>query len=182
MKNRKLEVLVAVTALLVGMVVVSIYFNLQLISQNTKLEAALPYLTPGESPEYFDIISEDGKNVDLSRLQSGNSLIVIFKSPCSRCNKNIAVWNRIFDHVKDQCNVYGIITGDASDIHEVGAGTKFDLYYPADINRFRRAFRLRLNFAQTLVAKEGKIDLIRFGDISGEDFPTIIKTIKKPAQ
>ncbi|MCP4215291.1 MAG: redoxin domain-containing protein [bacterium] len=176
MKKEKLKVLLL--GLLAGGMIGSICLNIFLLDANTQVKAHLPYLLQGEAPEDIDLVSEDGKNVRLSDLESSASLIFIFRQPCSTCNKNLRIWNRIHKIVKENCNVYGIVLGELAKTVDVSERATFDIYVPADVPRFRESFRVKINLSQTIIFNAGKAAYVHLGELQSDDFTGIVRYIK----
>ncbi|MCP4214785.1 MAG: redoxin domain-containing protein [bacterium] len=171
---------IVLIALLVAALMVSGLFNIKLFKENQDLKKALPYLFKSESVEYFDLIDTSGANITLSDLESQNALVLIFSQPCNICNKNIDLWNKIASLVKGQCEVYGIIPGDAGYSTDIEKKVKFKLYYPADRKQFSDVFRLRMNLPQTIIYSQNKVIYIKLGELTGTDFTEIVRALRNP--
>ncbi len=103
-------------------------------------------------------------------------MIFIFSRPCSPCNKNIPYWEKISQLLNDQVSIYGIIPGDLTEAYNFADKAKlnFKIYVPEDIKKFAEHFRVKSNEARTILY-DGKVRLIKLGDLDGEAAVSIIK-------
>lgn len=142
----------------------------------------LPYLVEGERIEYFELIGLNNELINSDFLKKSEiSLIFIFKEPCGVCNGNLIYWNRIARILKDKdVNIYGVVLGgkEKSDKLNKEAVLNFDVYFTKDRDKFKKYFRLKHNFAQTLVCIKNKVFMNIFGKLEGELYTECLKTIK----
>jgi peroxiredoxin len=165
-------------ALFIGAIAVILF----LMDQNRAIKSHLNSLTPGEKIDYFDLTGSDSEKVDADKLNSLDlSLLFIFKQPCSRCDRNIALWNRIGNILKEDVAIYGIIPGDHSQLAYFydKAPLNFRLYIPQDLLKFKETMRLRMNLAQTILYRKGMVVYLKNGELEGEDYTYLVTEIKR---
>jgi hypothetical protein len=153
-----------------------------LVRQTRAIKTHLPYLTPGESITYFDLIGMHSELVSLGQLNSVKaSLIFVFKQPCSHCNGNILYWNRIARILKGTIDIYGIIPGGPAQMFELEdkARLYFKLYVPDDPSHFKRAIRYKLNLTQTIIYEDRKVDSVFLGELDGDSYTRILRKVKR---
>lgn len=150
-----------------------------------RIKSSLPSLLKGDKISYFAIEGTDGMNLDRSVLDKNKfSTILIFQRPCSPCNKNITIWNRLAVSLRDKANIYGIVLDkieETSRFAQAGL-TKFKLYSPQNIETFIQSFNIQINLPQTILYEDGKIVYIKLGDLLPEDYFEIMKIIKGEAK
>jgi hypothetical protein len=152
---------------LLGWSIFSAYLVVRLVQENKKIKDELPYFMPGERINYFDLISMDNNAVDVSVLKNSKkpSLIFIFTTPCSPCNKNIVFWNKLAEIMKDRVSIYGIILDDVSQAYSFSESSKsnFGIYVPKRIDEFKNNMRLKLNIEQTIICEANKVKFAYIG-------------------
>ncbi|MCP4218890.1 MAG: redoxin domain-containing protein [bacterium] len=171
MKNSKLTLLLLIVAVLsVGM------YIYRLRREVSVLKANLPYLLVGEKIDHLDLIGIDGKAVnatDLDGSDGATHIFMVFQTPCSSCNKNLPIWNKLAVLSKGtNAKVYGIVHDEPAKALEF-AETKaaiFDIYHPADRETFRDDLRVRLNLPQTIVYRDGEVKFIALGILERENY------------
>lgn len=166
-----------------SVVLVSGFLIFRLLQINTQLRTKIPYLLPDEKIEYFDLIDKDAKKIDSTVLSTAStakpSLIFIFSRPCSKCNKNIYLWQKIAEISKGRINVYGIVLdslGAAFDFEE-SANLNFKIFVPEDITKFKNSLRIVFNFSMSILYDNG-VKYMQLGELQSDDAVEIIKLIK----
>ncbi len=92
MKNKTFVFILVIVSILV----ISGFISYKLIQRNASVRNSLPYFTVGEKINYFDLISESGDSIDVSALKENKPvLIFIFPTPCSSCDRNLAIWKKV---------------------------------------------------------------------------------------
>lgn len=137
-KNTKILVVLAIVALLV--------YCVKLQVENYGLRASIPFLAKGEGIDYFDLTGAGDAEVD-ERFLNGDgetlSVLFIYERPCSSCNKNNGIWNKI-SRIKGPVpfNTYGIVLDSREKVEEFASSgaVNFDLYFPRDVKRFIEFF------------------------------------------
>jgi peroxiredoxin len=165
---------------LVALIVVLGFLIFKLAEENRKIRSFLPFLIPGEKISYFDLIGENGENIDATLLDFQRpSVIFIFSRPCSPCEKNIAYWKKIFSIAKDKADFYGIVIDEPAAAFNFAhkANLKFKIYVPDDYQKFVDHLRLKTNFAQTILYHE-HVKLSYWGELDGKRATRIIDEIK----
>ena len=168
-------------ALLISIILILSGIVFYLLKKNTLLERQIPSLAIGQSIDYFDLINMKEEVIDSSSLISGNSsLIFIFSRPCSPCNANITFWNRMAQVSQGNVEVYGIVLDDLPHVSLLSRNKKvgFDLYVPANRERFVAKNRITSNRAQTILYHNGKIDSIIIGELDGDSYTRMMRTLK----
>lgn len=144
----------------------------QSIRLNQKLRKALPYLTEGETGQYFDLTDMEGKDIDLAALEEDRlSLIYVFSRPCSPCDKNIVYWKKIAEVLgKDHVNVYGIVLDSLTEAYNFAreARLNFKIYAPRNLEKFIEAWRVKSNHSQTILYQD-RVRWLKLGEMSGEE-------------
>ena len=161
--------------------ILSAYLVFRLVQENQKIKNELPYFMPGERINYFDLISVDNNSVDASVLRNSKkpSLIFIFTTPCSPCNKNIVFWNKLADIVKDKVSIYGIILDDVSQAYSFSESSKsyFGIYVPKRIDEFKNNMRLKLNIEQTILCEANKVKFAYIGTLDINELSKFLDAI-----
>ncbi|MCP4213165.1 MAG: redoxin domain-containing protein, partial [bacterium] len=138
----------------------------------------------GETIEHLDLIGADGRNINAASLEKNTHILVIFDTPCSKCNKNLPIWNKLAVLSKGtDVKVHGIVPdepGKAVKFAETKAAI-FDIYSPVDLETFRADLRVRINLPQTIVYQDGKIKYISLG-LLGRDGYVKIKAFLEEKQ
>lgn len=154
-------------------------------TDNSRLKASGTLLSLGERIGYFDLIGVDGTNVDeaaLNAICETISVILIFEQPCSICNKNRGLWDKI-GKIKSpiEINVYGVILDELESIERFSnmGAVDFNVYSPIDLNQFKNSFQIRSKLSQTIIYRNNKIVYLKVGDLDVEDFFKIKKTIQQ---
>lgn len=139
---------------LIGFITALIVSNVYFFKQNTVLRKSIPFLYPGDSVDYFELLDMNGEAISSGRLNGERPvLLFIFEQPCSPCNKNIDLWRKLASLCKEKADVYGIILDRFDNVHGFAADIRlnFPLYAPKDKNKFAERFRIYLRYAQTLL-------------------------------
>jgi peroxiredoxin len=150
---------------------------------NSELKAALPYLMKGETIDYFNLIGINGNKIDNSFLHGNTpSLIFIFSRPCSPCNKSIVYWKKLAKMLqKENVLIYGIVLGDVDNAPDFAKNARlnFKIYHPQDMQQFVKAWRLKMNYAQTVLCWNNKVVELKIGDLDGESVVELIVKSRK---
>ncbi len=176
MKNQAYLILI-VSLLLVFS---GIIFNLA--RQNKILKSQLTSLALGQSIDYFDLVDMNETVIDKSVLnREKGSLIFIFSRPCSICNANTIFWNRMAEISKDDVEVFGIVLDDFPQVLALSKNKKinFNLFVPANIERFIGEFRVYSNQAHSILYYNGKVESIAVGELSGESYTEMMRKVKR---
>ena len=83
--------------------------------------------------------------------------------------------------IKGTVDVYGIVIEDMPQVLELSRNKKigFDLYIPANMERFIGKNRISSNQAQTILYRKGEIDSIVIGELDGESYTRMMRKLKK---
>ncbi len=133
-------------------------------------------LAPGSSIPDLDLTPINPQ----SAIERKNTkLFFIFKSPCSACNANLAAWKRLTQYLGKKIEISGIILDGSMEAQRLmdEKSVNFQLYVPENIESFKEQMHIRLNMAQTIIAADNKVKLIRLGTLNFTDIEGIIKTI-----
>ncbi len=162
---------------IISIFIISGFIYYKLIQKNKLVKNSLPYLTSGEKIDYFSLIGENGDEIDASTLKEDNpTLIFIFPHECTLCEKNLIIWKRIVSILEGRVNTYGIILDDMSEGLKIKEKTNlnFQLYIPADIEKFLKQFRIKSNLSQTILYDNG-VRLLTLGELAAGDTKELIK-------
>lgn len=169
--------------ILVGMSIVFVYVVLRLVQENNKIRNELPYFMYGERISKFDLVGMDNKTVDLSSLKNATnpSLIFIFTTPCSPCNKNIVYWSKLAEILQDKVSIYGIVLDDISQASSFSESSKlnFGIFVPVRLDEFKKSMRLKLNIEQTILCDKNKVEFVFLGVLEMNDLSRILDNINK---
>lgn len=163
-------------------IIVSAFAILKLHKEKNVLKSQLPYLVKGETITYFDVIGTESNKVNAAKLnESYISLVFIFEQPCSHCDLNLAIWNRIANILKCNAAVFGIIPGEPAQMFELQekARLNFKIFVPDDLPKFKEEMRIKTNMAQTILYVNKKVEFVKFGNLDGNDFTTIVRKAKE---
>jgi len=145
------------------------------------LKNSLPFLALGEKISYFDLLDEKQVKIDKEAIHRGKiSLVYIFQRPCSPCDKNIILLNKLIGQFAGKVEVYGVvIAGFQEFINQVdNLKANFKLYYPEDPERFLARFRLKTNLSQLLVYSD-RVTYLALGELDNADILTLIDFMRK---
>lgn len=175
-----IRVCLLVTFLLL-MIAIEAVIIFKFIRQNELLKNSLISIVPGEKISYFELISSNGEEVNVSNLKRNQiSALFIFEQPCSPCNQNIEFWQRLSRIFKDKIKIYGIIIDESIEalnfVEE--KNLNFAVYIPKNKKKFIDVFRLKTAWAQTILYCD-KADYIKLGNLQFEDFIWLSKKIKR---
>jgi hypothetical protein len=177
--KKKRTVYSPLNMVLLAIIIVLGFALFKSLNINRLLRGSLPYLTPGETIEYFHLSGMDARTIDDSVLkQDKPSLVFIFSRPCSPCNKNIVYWKKMAEILKDKVTIYGVILGNVTDAYNFSENTKlnFNIYVPENIDAFIQKLRIKMNLPQTIVFHK-TVRLVKLGTMEGEDAVSIIKFV-----
>lgn len=144
-------------------------------------EPGVDGLQVGEEISYFDIEDKDGKSFNLSLLgKSKKSIVFIMSQPCRICQKNKAIWQRIFALTKKRIRTYCILLEDYPKLVEFSETNlfKFPLYCPKHIDKFKENFLIYSRKARTILLKDKKVIYSKSGILDIEDYKQIINLTK----
>jgi peroxiredoxin len=134
----------------------------------------------GEKIKNVDIIDQDGQFIDPLRLQKGIAIVFVFLRNCSPCDKNIIFWKKIAKIFDNKISVTGIVLNTPTEAFnfEDKAKLNFKIYVPDDLEKYTRDMRMLINQSQTIVLKDGRVKMVKLGDLNGESAVEIINLIK----
>lgn len=154
---------------------------LRQMQQIKVLKNSLPFLAVGEKITYFDLLDEKQVKIDKEALDRNKiSLVYIFQRPCSPCDKNIILLNKLIGQFAGKLEVYGVvIAGFQEFVNQVdNLKANFKLYYPEDPDRFLARFRLKTNLSQLLVYSD-RVAYLALGELDNADMLALIDFIRK---
>jgi hypothetical protein len=142
-----------------------------------------PYLAVGEAIRYTgDLVGIDRASTSAPFSESNGVPIIlcIFSRPCSPCDENILLWNRIASFLKDKAWVFGIVIGKPEVAQELSAKTRldFDVFVPRDERSFIKALRAYSPSSQTIICLNAKATRVHIGNLSPENAVSIIEEIR----
>lgn len=177
LKDNKKSIVIAVIA---GALLVSIILNFHLFRTVKTVQKFLPYLLRGEKVNGMELVDEFGADIEPGN-SGGDYLVFIFTEGCSPCNKNIKLWDKMADLLDSKIRVYGVILDDVNGMVEFSeqARLRFHLHVPRDVERFKNAFRIQLDLPQTIYVKNNKVDYLKLGVLSGDDYIHMMKYLKR---
>lgn len=155
----------------------------RVIGINQNLRNALPFLLKGEQPSYFQLLSISDNTDDVSSLGLDPvSVVFIFAQPCSTCDQNLVIWQKFVKLAKEKVRYYGIVPGNVTEAKELVDKTSplFPVYIPKDLKKFRDAFRMKSNEAETIVLRNNKVDFLKTGTLSADEAIQLIKSLGAP--
>jgi peroxiredoxin len=175
---------IVVSIILTVLCIALFRINLEQSAQIKRLQASLPYLLPGQTITYLDLIGTENQTIDSDTLVNSKDkifLIYIFQQPCNPCNKNLYMWRKMAEILKNDVEVIGVILDDLAEARafKEKGGLNFNLYVPRDVKRFKKEMRINLNMAQTILSHRGKVVYISAGNIQGNDYTSLLTAAKK---
>jgi len=150
------------------------------INLKEHFKSLVPHLTVGESVPAVSFMNHEDQPVALSDFEVLPILLLVFERPCTTCTSNIPFWMKLSELAGERAHVLGIIL-DRGEMISI-AETKrlpFKLISPVDGDEFVRAWRLRLNLAQTMIVKGDRVRYIRLGNLMAKDMRGIINTLRE---
>lgn len=148
------------------------------INLTKHFKSQVPHLTVGESVPAVSFMNSGDQPVAMSGFEDLPILLFVFERPCTTCTSNIPFWMKLSELAGERAHVLGIIL-DRGEMISI-AETKrlpFKLVSPVDGDELLRAWRLRLNLAQTMIVKGNRVRFVRLGNLMGEDMRTIMNTL-----
>jgi peroxiredoxin len=158
----------------------SLFVNYKLFVLNKHYKEKIPYLLEGEKIANVDIIGQDGQFIDPLRLKQGISVIFVFLKNCSPCDKNIIFWKKIAKLFDNKISVTGVVLNTPTEGFNFENKTKlnFKIYVPDDLPEYTRDMRMMINQSQTIVLKDGRVKMVKMGDLDGKSAVEVINLIK----
>lgn len=163
--------------IIISILIIGGFTSYKLIQKNKIVKNSLPYFTVGEKINYFDLISESGDSIDVSALKENKPvLIFIFPTPCSSCDRNLAIWKKITAFLENGIDVYGIILNEMSEVVNLRdkKSPNFSLYVPLQLDEFLEKFRIKSNLPQTILYDKG-VRFLVLGELEPTDAKNLIK-------
>lgn len=160
-------------------------FSLALVHRERKiviLTQALPSLYVGEKVTETELIDPQGKAIrPLSRGGPHTTLFFLFEQPCTPCNRNLRVWNKISSLAHGKVQAYGIVLSSLEEAanFSMEQNPAFPVCVPSDIQRFRQRYRLRYGFAQTILFQGDTVRNVYLGDLSQPVLAALLKDISR---
>lgn len=154
------------------------------LSAYVELENSLPYLLPGEEPD-FDFSSVDSRGVIFpgEDFKKGVVLLFIYRD-ADRATDNWLIWSSLADLVRKYgVKSYGLIINEGFNkfyyaLDKMDKDEWFKVLAPVERNRFLENFRIKYNSSQTLVVKDGEIRMLKFGKLLDDDYEALIREVK----
>jgi hypothetical protein len=142
-----------------------------------------PYLAVGEAIRYTgNLVGTDQSSTSapFSKSNGAPVILCIFSRPCSPCEENIVLWNRIASFLKDKAWVIGIVIGKLELARDLAANMRldFEVFVPEDERSFIKELRAFSPSSQTLVCLNARTTRIHIGNLSPEDAVSIMEEIK----
>jgi len=166
---------------LLALLTIETYIIIRQVDIIRSIKKEVPFLIKGEQIDYFDLLNVEGTVIDNFTLEKNpHSLVFIFEQPCSECTKNIVYWKKIKNLVKEKIPVYGIVLEDYDETLNFYHSVKlnFNLFFPENKQKFLDRLRIKYNFAQTILLKRNRVDQVKIGNLSSEDFLDVIKILR----
>jgi peroxiredoxin len=165
---------------ILSVIIISVYVIVMQARENRFLRENIPHLLPGEEISYFQLIGTDTEAINLNALSEKLVFIYIFKTPCSKCNENVMCWNKMAKILKDKADFYGISLSGYADMLEISksSGLNFSMYSPEDSEKFIRSWKLKFNIPQTIIYHNGKVLMVKLGNLNGKDYIKMLKKAK----
>jgi hypothetical protein len=136
----------------------------------------------GSTISYFDLIGDDGVFITTDFINNRDQMhvIYIFGEPCTPCNKNLAIWNKISAVCSNFANFHGVAFGNMQEVLNIPNNMKvnFKIFYPKDTNRFVKYFNVQARQSQTILYKNSVVIYSKEGDLDFEDYIKIVDRIK----
>lgn len=177
-KNRTFSLILIFLAI----IILLSFLLFKCIKENTALKGALPYVLTGEKINSIDLINVDEPAVTRKNLAASKfSLIFIIpRSSCITCDKNMVYWKKCAELFSDNISIYGIVLTNLTEAANSSQDAKlnFPLFVPENLAAFSSKFRIKYNYAQTIICKGTKIEYLQFGDLNGETAVNLIKLLK----
>lgn len=164
-------------------IIILLSFSLfKCIKENSALKGALPYLVVGEKIGSIDLINVVEPAVTRKDLAASRfSLIFIIpRSSCIACDKNIVYWKKCAELFSDNISIYGIVLTNLTEAANSSQDAKvnFPLFVPENLAAFASKFRIKYNYAQTMIFKGTGLEYLQFGDLDGETAVKLLKVLK----
>ncbi len=162
------------------LLIFSVFLNYKLFVLNTYHRSLIPFLLKGERIKNFSLLDQNARFIEPFRLKKGISLVYIFLKDCSPCDKNIVYWRKIAKIFNQKISVIGVVLGTPTDAFNFAekANLNFQIYVPDDLAKYTRDMRLMINQSQTIVLQDGKVKMVKMGNMDGSIAIDLINFIK----
>jgi peroxiredoxin len=173
--NKKIIVIFLLAFNFALVILVAFYINKMEYFKNL-----VPFLSENEKIPEITFIDDKTEIVLIHQNPEKPSLVFIFERPCSTCTKNIVFWNKLCELANEKAYVFGIIQ-DQVDMFEIAKAKKFPikLISPANIDVFKKKWRVYLNLSLTYLIVKNKVKLIKIGDIGADDVKLIFNMLNE---
>lgn len=143
-------------------------------------KAMVPFLIQGEVLPGLDFYDGSGQALSIRHLKEKPMLLFVFERPCSTCTPNISFWNKLNEIANEKADVFGVIQ-ELHEMFELVENNKlpFRLIAPKSFDEFRKKWRVYMNLSQTYLVHQGKVKLVRVGDINPDDIKGIVNEISR---
>lgn len=134
----------------------------------------------GDRTPTIELINSSGKTEIIRNNSREEILLCIFSRPCSSCNINLKIWNRLSGALlnqNDNIKIYGISVASLEEVVNLfylGAA-KFSLYIPKNQDDFIRLVKYSDHEAQTIAFSGGVVRYIKHGTLDLNDYLNIVK-------
>lgn len=151
-----------------------------LITRAEHFRKLVPFISPGEKMPNVSFIDEMNCPFDHRDYLSKPIFFFVFERPCSTCTRNIIVWKKIAEIVKQRAYVFGIIQ-DKTEMMKIAKrnGIPFSLISPVDFRVFKNTWRVHLDISQTYLVVKDRVIHVVLGNIDGNEMWNIMQELKK---
>ncbi|MDD8020163.1 MAG: hypothetical protein PHU81_03115 [Acidobacteriota bacterium] len=182
-KEKKPGKIVVVLLSVFLIIIICLLKQHNIIDLFTKREPSSLRLNDKVPEPEIEVVTLEGFNEKLSFINNRKkSLVFIINVSCAPCEKNIAIGERLYQQIRSEAAVVGLVKGgipQATDIKEAFK-VQFPLYVPSDISKFSKMFYTTSGSSLTiLVTKDGKIEWAKSGDLNVDDYLNLKNIILK---
>jgi len=158
----------------------SIYMNYKQYALNKHYKNLIPYLLVGEEIENVDLIDKDAQLIDPMQLKKGVSVVFVFLKECSPCDKNIVFWRKFAKLFDKKISVTSVVLNTPTEGFKFAEKAKlnFNVYVPDDLPKYVRDMKMSINQSQTIILKDGRVEMVRVGILDSETAIEIMSKIK----
>jgi peroxiredoxin len=162
------------------LLIFSLFINYKQFSLNKHYKSLIPYLLEGEKIKNVDLIDRDAQLTNPDQLKKGISVVFVFLKNCSPCDKNIIFWKKIAKLFKNRISVVGVVLNTPTEAFSFADKAKlnFKIYVPDDLQKFTEDMRMTINQSQTIVLQDGRVKMVKLGDLGGNGATEVVKKLK----
>lgn len=140
--------------------------NRKLKGQIVLLRKEIPHLIVNNYAPPIAVIEE--REFLYFHNNSKKTLLIIFSTFCTNCDKNLTFWKRLDHQLKEKVQIIAVVSKGVEQAQTLKVN--FPIYVPEDINGFINDYKVSNSSQTILINKEGEIEWIKVGELNSDDY------------